>query len=195
MPLYHNISIFYMILWNIKELRSPNKKITILHHLKCLHPQVVFLQKTYLKIEDFLSMAKVLDHFVRGWLEYSVNPQERQKEWDKERCIGTYKIEWLGAPNIFKTDGPEGQMEEVAPRGQRVFSFLTCPSVMVQDWLLTDDAFHVPQTGWCANIAQGNFWPCANLCLFLGTSIWGGSDFEWRFSTNLTKSETIIKLM
>lgn len=45
--------------WNIKGLCSPNKRMKVLLHLKCLRPDVVFLQETHLKAEDFPRMHKL----------------------------------------------------------------------------------------------------------------------------------------
>lgn len=53
---------------NIKGLRSPNKMMKVLLDLKRLHPDVIFLQKTHLKTDDFSRMNKLLVGHVFGSL-------------------------------------------------------------------------------------------------------------------------------
>lgn len=48
-----------IISWNVKGLRSPNKRIKILRYLKRLRPDIAFLQETHLAEEDFHRLAKL----------------------------------------------------------------------------------------------------------------------------------------
>lgn len=48
-----------LISWNVKGLKSPNKQMQILYHLKRLRPGVVFLQETHFKLEDFDRLSKL----------------------------------------------------------------------------------------------------------------------------------------
>ncbi|XP_056391772.1 uncharacterized protein LOC130284889 [Hyla sarda] len=48
-----------VITWNVKGLKSPQKRIKILRYLKCLGPDIVLLQETHLVEADFLRMQKL----------------------------------------------------------------------------------------------------------------------------------------
>lgn len=55
-----------IVSWNIKGLRSLHKWMKVLRYLKRLQPDVVFLQKTHLKTEDFQRMNKLWVALVFG---------------------------------------------------------------------------------------------------------------------------------
>lgn len=42
--------------WNVKGLRSPNKRMGVLRHLNKLNVDVTMLQETHLREEDFKRM-------------------------------------------------------------------------------------------------------------------------------------------
>lgn len=48
-----------VVSWNVKGLRSHNKHMAILRHLKRLKADIALLQKTHLKTEDFNCMCKL----------------------------------------------------------------------------------------------------------------------------------------
>lgn len=45
--------------WNVKGLKSPNKRMQTLRHLKRLRPDVAMLQETHLWVEDLQRMHKL----------------------------------------------------------------------------------------------------------------------------------------
>lgn len=47
-----------VLTWNVKGLRSPNKRTKLLRFLKRYRPDVVFLQETHLELSDFHRVAK-----------------------------------------------------------------------------------------------------------------------------------------
>lgn len=58
-PLIVDILIMKIVSWNVKGLRSSNKRMKILSFQKRYHPDIVFLQETHLTEADFYRMNKL----------------------------------------------------------------------------------------------------------------------------------------
>ncbi|XP_056431006.1 ras-related protein Rab-24 isoform X1 [Hyla sarda] len=61
-----SVSDMLVFSWNVKDLRSPNKRMQILRHLNRLHPDVALLQETHLTSDDMQRMNNLWVGSVHG---------------------------------------------------------------------------------------------------------------------------------